>query len=220
MVDEQAELEMELGDLERMIASDPQVVAAEAELEQAHQAERGLQLQIREAEGMAADLRAQIRAEDGQLYGGTIHDPRQLRAISAELDHLRSRLAQFENRELDLMEQLELAQGRTTEAGSQLELLLGERQAEMESMLERRQRLQSRLETSRSRVLSLWQQLPEAWQLLYGRVRSQLRPPLAVVEVKSCSACRVAFTAAELQQLRRGDHPMTCQSCHRIVVAV
>lgn len=213
-------LQGEMAALERQLGSDPEVerlALAEAEARERVQA---VNLRLRDVDREVEGHRSQMRTREKELMSGRVRNPTELLQMSAEVEHAKERLREEEDRELELMTEAEAAEAALAAAVAALETARQAWEVSSPAKRQRWERAQADLaEAERERDRS-WEEVPPAYQAEYRRLAPRLGNPVAEVAGGQCGACRVALTAAELQQVRRAEQIIHCQSCGRILVAV
>jgi predicted nucleic acid-binding Zn-ribbon protein len=170
-------------------------------------------------EGEIAALTAKMESEQAKLVSGEIANPKELQAVSLELESLRRRVVTLESHLLAEMQKREngdaqlakidaaLAEGHRTEAtlterfkdhgGSVLERIASETRARESLVLSVDAALRARYETLR-----------------------ETRHGIAVgtLEGSMCGACRVTLPAGKVAALEAGPDIGVCPSCGRILI--
>lgn len=211
-----AEIEHLAGEIEH----DPELERLTLEVEAAKERVREANLRLRDMDRVVEGHRERARAREAELMSGRVRNPTELMQMSQEVEHAKAMVRDEEDRELDLMAEAEAAEAELANTTAALET---ERQARAASEPD----LQRRLERARGDLAAAererdetWPQVPADYQAEYRRLQPRLPNPVAEVAGGQCGACRVALTAAELQQVRRGEQILHCQNCSRILVAV
>jgi uncharacterized protein len=160
-----------------------------------------------------------IDTEQAKLLSGAIKIPKELQAISFELDSLKRRLDQLENELLAQMQKRETAMAQVekvdaaVEAGERTEALLTER------FRTRGGDILAQLDAGNTAREALMAQLPADLRDRYESLRT-LKNGIAVGVLQSgmCSACRVGLPSGRVQTLLDGPDVAACPSCNRILV--
>ena len=179
---------------------------------------RESQKRQREAEWAVEELRAKLQPLEEKLYGGTIKNPKELMGFQQDVDSLRARQRELEDRVLETMSLVEEAEGGLAEAESRLSEVEARWREEQESLLREQDDLREQvqeLEGRRSRqetvidaeVMRQYDALRAAHQ---GRA-------IAKVERGICQGCRITLPMHVVQRARRSDHLVRCTSCERIL---
>jgi predicted nucleic acid-binding Zn-ribbon protein len=208
--------ERELVELRRRQRRNPELEAAEQQLDRTQTQERDAAAEQRRLESDLADLEGKIERDHTRMYGGQIVDPRELSSLERELQHHREQRDGLEERILTVMEQreelerdLERLSRRTNELRQRWEedgpaLARQEEDAAdaLAGLRDERERLAAAVEP---RSLSL-----------YGRLRTSSGHAVSHVTNGICQWCRVTIPAKDVQHARAGSL-VTCPNCARIL---
>ncbi|MFC1932465.1 zinc ribbon domain-containing protein [Chloroflexota bacterium] len=192
------------------------VAATRDKLALVHQRLEELNRQQHSLEWEIDDLIGKLTAVEGELYSGKIHNPKELTNLQHEVDGLKAKRAQLEDKALEIMDQVELATKSVATTDSELKELETEWHSQQ-------QQLSAKLEQLKT-VLS---NLKYKWQLLsadidpqvvevYNKLKKQKGTAVAKVEQGICRGCRISLPVTELQQARSGSL-VQCSSCGRIL---
>ncbi len=192
------------------------VTEAQARLdaERRHLAE--LTKQQRAIEADIADLTSKITTIDKKLYGGRVGNPKELTDLSHESEGLKKQRSQLEEKELEIMEQVELATGSVTGLISELNRIQTEWQNQ-------HKQLSLDLENVKTSIANLKEKRqllvggidPEAVTVYQG-VKKQRGTAVARVEQGLCRGCRISLPVSEFQKAKTGAL-VRCGSCGRIL---
>jgi len=206
------QIQVQLGDREA-------VAQAEARLEQERQNLAQLNQEQRAAEWQAEDVTTKAKTVEDKLYSGQVKNPKELLGMQKDLESLKAKQRQLEDKVLDIMSQ---AEGSTSHLAS----LEGELAKAMHLWQESQSRLKAEqgelelalagLEERRSRLRS---QINSAHLSLYDRLRpDKSGQAVARVEQGMCLGCRISLPMSIVQRVRLGDEIVQCPSCNRILV--
>ncbi|MFC1942359.1 zinc ribbon domain-containing protein [Chloroflexota bacterium] len=170
----------------------------------------------RDAEGEVDDVLSKITTADEQLYGGKITSPKELSGLQHEVDTMKKKSDQLENKALGIIDGLEAADKRMVAASSEFKKLEKEWQIQQRQLSDDIEQLKSSLSDLKQRRHLLSGEIDPQAVELYEIVRQQKKPPLARVERGICRVCRISLSSSELQRVRRGN-PVKCGSCGRIL---
>ncbi len=198
-----------LGENETVLSARSRLAAEQAHLEELTKQQRALEWEI-------DDLSTKIKANDKDLYGGRIRNPKELSDLQAQTNVLKERCGQLEDRALAVMEEAETS--RQTLARLTGELSSAERQWEADH-----QRLTAELAQLNEALTDLHAQRDQvrggidAQTLeLYALIRRRRGTAVARVEQGICRGCRISLPVSELQQARAG-RLVQCGSCSRVL---
>jgi len=192
------------------------VVRTQAELRSEHEHLEELRRQQHSAEWELDDLVNKLAAAEEQLYSGRIKNPKELTSLQHEVEGLKARRDQLEDKALEIMSQVELAEASVTTKSSALKRLEAEwhsQQQQLSAEMERLKAIVSELKQKRELLAANID--PKAVEF-YGELKKQKGTAVAKVEQGTCRGCRISLSTAELQKARGGSL-IQCGSCGRIL---
>ena len=209
-----------VSEIDRLLSEDERVRAARQVTDAAHRDLENARLEARNADHLVSDQQVKIEQSEASLYGGRIHNPKELQDLQKEIESLKRHLATLEDRQLEAMIALEETGQAATVAVSELERTQAEViQAKAGLAGERDQLLKTRqrLETERSAALS---PILEANLQIYNRIREQRKGiAVACIDDETCSTCGAPIRPAEAQAARLQSALHYCSSCGRVLFA-
>jgi len=192
------------------------VVGAQAKLALEQQRLEELGHQQRSAEWEIDDLVAKLAIAQDKLYSGEIRNPKELASLQQEVDTLKARRNQLEDRALAIMEQVELATVSVASKSSELKTLEAEWRNQQQQLSTEMEQLKTILsELNHKRQLLLAKIDPEAVEL-YNELKKQRGTAVAKVEQGICRGCQISLPITELQWAR-SESLVRCSSCGRIL---
>jgi len=212
----QSQLEAIRKTLENDVEMRQALAQVETARKEQHQAYHALKL----AEAEAQNQTTKIQQAESSLYGGSVHNPKELQDLQHDVASLKRHLATLEERELEAMIQVEQVDAAVQSTQAELEKLRSRLDGQQQKLLEDQAALirdLERLTEEREAALA-----PIESRLLetYENLRQQRRG-LAVAEVSdnSCSACGSRISAAAQQSARSSAQLVHCPTCGRIIFA-
>jgi predicted nucleic acid-binding Zn-ribbon protein len=207
-----------LTDTESRQGEPEELVEARALAEQRKDEAHAADSLFKEREAETESLSSKIEPLEKKLYDGKVTNPKELSDLQLDIESLRRRRSELDEKALEAMEALEEAQRASAEAQQALEALeassqeeqagLGVRHGEIEqemSTLEERRAQQAALVDGG--LLRLYEQLRAARQ---GR-------GVAKVEGGACQGCRISLPMSIVQRARAGNEIVQCNNCERIL---
>jgi predicted nucleic acid-binding Zn-ribbon protein len=189
--------------------------AAEADrrLRQASQA-------LRAAEDAAASQREKLGQVESRLFGGAVHNPKELTELQAEADSLRRFQGSLDDRVLEGMQEAEDAEAAQQTARTRLELAEAEASGRETDLRRERESLMVLLEQHNEEREAAVVGISSEDLALYQSLRKG-PGSLAVAELveDTCSACGVTMSASARQGIRGGPGLTRCPQCGRILYA-
>ncbi len=175
----------------------------------------------RRLEDETALVVAKVVESEGRLYSGAVVAPRELQALSAEVDALRRRQRRLEDDVLEVMEAREPVDAERRRLGQEKESVRSEGQrlaAVLAGGEEEIDHLIAAEQEARDRVAK---ELPDDLLTTYDRLRRRLDGVgVARVDGGRCTGCHLHLSAVELDNLRRAaaGPAVRHEECGRILV--
>jgi hypothetical protein len=143
----------------------------------------------------------------------------QYRAFQHEIEYAEKEIRQAEDRILELMSQSEPLEANVKKAEAALKQEKQQVEGEKTAARERTAGDQSQLDQLREERAQAAAKLPPATLLAYARISKKWRGGLVIAEAvgSRCTACQIILRPQYMQDLKRGDELMFCESCGRFV---
>lgn len=171
-----------------------------------------------EGEWVVEDLRTKIATLDGRLYGGSVNNPKELASIQEQVEHLKRRRSDEEDKVLDIMAEVEAAQRSVAVTGREVDTLEKEWQQEQFELSRERDEVTAALAILEQRRQDLVSRIDGASLRLYEELRAKRQGrAVAKVEQGMCQGCRIVLPTRELQRARGSQELVQCGSCERIL---
>jgi predicted nucleic acid-binding Zn-ribbon protein len=179
-------------------------------------AERALKLSEAEVEKQ----RIKIGQTEASLYGGKVHNPKELQDLQKDVASLKRYLETLEERQLEAMIAVETTETELGAAKAKLEqvqLRLREQNNDLSQESERLHRSLERLNSERQAVVG---DIAAPTLNVYDQLRRQKRGlAIATIEDNSCQACGTTLTPSQQQNARSTSQLFHCPTCGRILYA-
>ena len=180
-----------------------------------------LELEQEKAESDLVPVRERLARDQRRVNDGSVTDPKQLNALLDEIQHLKRRINDLEDDELEVMERLEAATGLRDELAAartagegELRALLGTRDAQFAE-------LDAQLSQQQGVRRAIAGELPSDLVTLYERIAAKNGGTGAAAPVhRRCSGCQLQVNASDLTRFRGAapDEVLRCEECNRILV--
>ena len=170
------------------------------------------------AEAEMNALQSRVTQLDRRLYGGSVHNPQELMEMQRELETLRGRAREAEERAIELLDDSERAAAAEVSA---LEALRGaeqRRETAMQPLRSHLEALHDELEKANLERDTLVASLEPSAVALYTRVASRRHPAVAGLEGDSCGGCHLPLSNEERRLVRAATRIVQCSNCDRILV--
>lgn len=164
-------------------------------------------------------VRAKLEREEAKLGSGSVTSARELTGLQAEVESLRRRVSDLEDRELEAMEQLEATQPELDALEAEIaavDAALGPVEVRLREGLAALEAELGRVEADRVAAAAT---LDAALLAKYERTRKRSVNGIAAALLADgrCTGCHVALAAGELVEAREADLAR-CPSCEAILV--
>jgi predicted nucleic acid-binding Zn-ribbon protein len=190
-------------------AVEARVAAARDELTQAEGAQR-------KSEAAAQDQEALLKKLQGQQFQVKTNDA--YTALLREMEHAQAAISDAETHILEAMEGIERARARHRELETELRHAGAHLEAEERACDQREQELSERIAKLRGERESVGGQLEAKLLARYGKIAARRRPAVTIVSAGTCQGCRVGIPPQTVIEIKRGEEPISCPNCTRILV--
>jgi uncharacterized protein len=214
------QVNLRLNEIERILQNNEILLAARKVYENSEQTHLEAQKKLQQAESLVKNQQVKIELSESALYGGKVHNPKELQDLQNELASLKKYLATLEDQQLDAMLTLEEAEALLKSSADQLARVEKDISLQNQALIADRDRLVhdlDRIQAERSAAAST---IPENFLSTYEKLRSQRRGvAVATIVEETCSACGSTLTPADRQIARSPNQISFCSTCGRILYA-
>jgi predicted nucleic acid-binding Zn-ribbon protein len=204
--------------IHEILEDDAELRLANEQIEAAQARCRSVQHTLKQAEEEVESQHIKIEQNESSLYGGTVHNPKELQDLQNDVAALKRHLATLEDRQLESM--LASDEAETQRQAAEADLLVAQAHwaEQNKSLGEEQATLQSNVERLSTERAAIAEAIPRSDLDLYDRLRQQRRG-LAVAAIRdhSCEACGSMLTAAQVQSAHSSAQIALCPSCGRIL---
>ena len=175
----------------------------------------------KKADADVEQVKARRVRDRDRMDQGLISNPKDLERMQHELDSLDRRITTLEDEELEVMEQLEEAQGaldelqrQVADADERLGVLVAERDR-------RTAEIDAELTSITAERGPMVQDVPDDLLALYDKLRqSKGGVGAAELRARQCGGCRLTLDNSEISQIKAApsDLVIRCEECQRILV--
>lgn len=207
-----------LEDVEARLGESEELEEARQEVEEQRRRLREAQKKQREAEWAVEEVRTKIQPLEAKLYGGTVKIPKELVGLQQDVDGLKARQREMEDRALEAMSAAEEVERALADAERRRLEMEAQWQAEQEGLRRQRDVFQNEIQELEGRRSEQGSAIDAEMMRQYETLRtSHQGRAVAKVERGICQGCRITLPMHVLQRARRGNHPVQCTSCERIL---
>jgi predicted nucleic acid-binding Zn-ribbon protein len=180
-----------------------------------------LELEQTKAESDLEPVRERLTRNQARIANGTVPDPKALSSMVEEVSHLKKRINDLEDAELEVMEQLEAAvtdREKLLARMAQIDDDLGKTVAERDRQLAALDGEMGGLRTERAGLAPL---IPADLLTLYDRIGAN-HGGVGAAELRRrrCTGCQLEINAADLRAFSAAaeDEVLRCEECGRILI--
>jgi uncharacterized protein len=179
-------------------------------------ADRALKL----SEADVEKQRIKIEQTESSLYGGKVHNPKELQDLQKDVASLKRHLETLEERQLEAMITAETAEQQLQAAKTDLERVQSNLKEQNKDLANESETLHKKLERLNSERQAVVTDIANQTLSIYDQLRKQKRG-LAITTIadNSCEACGTTLTASQQQNARSTSQLFYCPTCGRILYA-
>jgi len=192
------------------------VVKARNKLALGHQHLEELARQQRSVEWEIDSVTSKLTTVEEELYSGRIRNPKELTNLEHEVEILKEKREQQENKALEIMDQVESTTKSVATMNSGLKTLEAEWQSQQQQLSANLEKLETILSNLKHKRHLLAAEIDPQTIEVYQTLKKQKGTAVAKVEQGICRGCRISLAITELQQARSG-RLVRCSSCGRIL---
>ena len=179
-----------------------------------------LQVAVAKAEVDLAPVRARLVRDEKRIVDGSVTDGKILRSLQDEVEHLKRRISDLEDDELECMARLEDAAARRDRIAArkaEIEARLREEVALRDEQVARLSQEAKDLSVTRAPIAAL---VPAALLAVYEKHRASSGLGAAALRAGRCSGCQLQLNVSDLDTYRRAPANLVlrCVECDRILV--
>ena len=200
----------------RMASLDNEVRKAEASMNELEEKLEAVKKERRQVERDIEDLEARKKKSQAKL--SSVSTNKEYRAALKEIEELDRNRSLFEDKALELMEQVEQLEGEIGAAAKGIEELKKRTEADKRAIQQEMKNLDECLDDLVKEREQLCAKVDRELLSRYNMLRER-RGGLAVSPVISgvCQTCHMGIPPQKFNELIRGDSLMSCPNCQRII---
>jgi predicted nucleic acid-binding Zn-ribbon protein len=175
----------------------------------------------RKADTDVEQVKSRLERDQRRLDGGLVGSPKELESLQHEIISLDRRIAELEDSELEVMEQLEIAQTKLDELQASIEAT----EVGLATTLAARDKALAEIDEQATQARAerdlTARELSAALLTVYDKLRAKLGGVGAASLLQNrCGGCRLEVNAAELARIVAADpdEVLRCEECGRILV--
>jgi uncharacterized protein len=210
----------QLAGVDAKLGANPAVKAAQETLASAQNELAVVRRAARALDDEDQTLTGKIKDHEERLYGGKVRNPRELQELEADIQAIKRRRSELDERQLAAMDAVEAAERQEAAAREALSAVEADRAVEHGALVKDKDALAaliSKLEGEREAALI---SVPSEDLATYDSLRRQKGGKAVALLVEgSCGLCGVAPSSSRIQAARQGGEVVRCGNCGRILYA-
>jgi len=198
-----------LGESGELLEAKGRLLAGEQRLKE-------LKKKQQDAESEIDDIAGKLSSIQESLYSGRTTSPKELTSLQYEVEGFKDKRDKLEEKDLDIMEQVDAAKDELTGLKEQLNEVERNWRQEQQQLTDSIEELKislSKLEKQRQESLVV---IGDEAVDCYRKLREKKGQAVARVAQGICRGCGISLSTAELQRVK-GDRIIMCNSCGRIL---
>jgi predicted nucleic acid-binding Zn-ribbon protein len=206
--------------IRELLENDAELRAANEQAATAEQQLKDAEQLLSQAEQDVHKQRIKLEQTEASLYGGQVHNPKELQDLQKDVASLKRHLETLEDRELEAMQVVETREANSQIAKAALARITASRGDQFRELTLETETLNKDLERFSSERSAVIQDLAAQAIQSYEQLRKQRRGiAVTTISDSSCAACGTTLTASQQQSARSTSQLYYCPSCGRILYA-
>jgi hypothetical protein len=207
-----------LAQVNSQLGKDDDLVEARAAFDVVKKHLADLEHQQKTLEWETNDLTAKITPVEKKLYGGSVHNPRELTGLQQDLQMLKSQRGEKEDKLLAIMLDVDSVKQEISQKSSEFAAIERDWQANQQSLSQQKADLEAELARLEQKRGLLLEQTDSDCVRLYEEVRrAKQGQGVAKVMQGRCQGCRISLPMSDQQRARAGHELVHCSNCGRIL---
>ncbi len=209
-----------LQEIEESLGESGELASARAQVTRLQELLQDQQRQLRDLDWNVEEISRRAKEDEEKLYSGAIRNPKELDGLRRELEQRQERRRLLEDRELQLMAEIEETQAELRQAESELAHVQSAVDAKHRELRTHQAEVTEQLAMLGSERARLAATVAAANLAQYEQLRRTKRGlAISKVERSTCQGCRIALPMGLVQRVRAGRDFIFCPSCGRILYA-
>ena len=203
------QLVSQLGESEALVRTRSILADEQKRLEELKRQQHSLEWEV-------DDITTKLKTTEDKLYSGRIGNPKELSGLEQEARLLKNRRHQLEDKDLEIMEQVEQVAKAVADLESEYQEVEAGWRNQQQGFSAQLEQLEETVAELKQRRESLCAEIEPPAIEIYREIKKKKGTGVARVEQGICQGCRISLPVSELQQAR-GNNLVRCSSCGRIL---
>lgn len=206
--------------IRQILENDAELRSATEKLATAEETFKNIERLLNASEQEVEKQRLKIQQTEASLYGGLVHNPKELQDLQKDVASLKRHLETLEERELEAMVAAEAAEKELQAARDTLAAIQTKLGTQFRDLTQESESINKDIEKLSSERSAVMQDIASQMVNIYDQLRKQRRGvAVATVSDGSCAACGTTLTASQQQNARSSAQLFYCPSCGRVLYA-
>jgi uncharacterized protein len=212
------QIQARLKAIQETLENDLELRAATESLTAAEELHRQASHALKESEAEVEKQSIKIEQTESSLYGGSVHNPKELQDLQMDVASLKKHLGTLEERQLEAMVHAEEVQEGLQSARAKLESVRSSLKNQNNDLMSESETLNKDLERLKAERNAVTGSLDGQALKTYEGLRQHKRGlAVALISEDACSACGTTLTASQQQGARNASQLYYCPTCGRIL---
>ncbi len=208
-----------LQEIRHLLENNEAVQTAQAALTAAQADLKPRQTLVRDLELQSQAAKEKQAAAETRLYSGQVKNPRELQDMQNEIESLKRRLADLDEKLLEGMAAVEEKQTVLATAQATFDAVARQVEEKYRDLVEERVMIEARITRLQTDRSTLGANLTSESLRLYDTLKPQkANRPISLFTENTCSVCGIEQTALLAKEIRRRETLIKCRNCGRILV--
>ncbi len=175
---------------------------------------------LKQSEAEVEKQHIKIQQTEASLYGGQVHNPKELQDLQKDVASLKRHLETLEERQLEAMLAAESTEADFQTAKTNLEFTQSNLKDQNHDLTKESEALHKDLERLSSERQAVITDIAKEYLSVYEQLRKQKRGiAITTISDSSCEACGTTLTPSQQQNAHSTSQLFHCPTCGRILYA-
>jgi uncharacterized protein len=214
------QIQARLKAIRETLENDLELRAAMDAVSAAENAHKQIVSALKQSESDVEKQTIKIQQTEASLYGGSVHNPKELQDLQMDVVSLKKHLGTLEELELEAMVRAEETEKESESAKEKLMSVQANLKNQNIDLASESEMLNKDLESFESERRAVITDLDEQAIKTYEQLRKLKRgTAVTFINEDACAACGTTLTASQQQGLRKTMQLSYCPTCGRIIYA-
>jgi uncharacterized protein len=214
------QIQARLKTIQQALENDLELRAAKERLAAMEARHKDVERSLKLSESVVEKQRIKIEQTEASLYGGRVHNPKELQDLQKDAASLKRHLETLEERELEEMLAIDDTERDLQAARAELERIQSNLKEQNRDLAQESETLRKDLDRLSSERQAVVTDIATQALNVYEQLRRQKRGiAITTIAENSCESCGTTLTASQQQTARSTSQLFYCPTCGRILYA-